>query len=144
VLKKLIHSLTSIEALLGVLSVTLVKQFVPADSTTSLAMPPLIAAALISAAAAAATGIAGAAAQGDAAKRAGEQSDAQRRLQERLLKHQLAQQQGQFDQTALMNAQQAVGSSIQNQANTTLDRAADRQQARSGLSKALGALLSGN
>lgn len=115
----------------------------PPRSDEMQCIPPIVIAALIGAAASAATGIAGAAGQGEAAKRAGEQSDAQRRLQEKLAKMQLAQNQQQFEQNALMQAQQAIGGSIQNEANTVLDRAAERQRQRGSLSKALGALLGG-
>lgn len=102
---------------------------------------PIIIAALISAAAAAAGGIAGAAGQGEAAKNAANMSAEQRRQQEKIVKMQLAQQQAQFDQTQAMQGQQAVGSAIQNQANTALDRAAERQKSRTGLLQALSRLM---
>jgi hypothetical protein len=100
-----------------------------------------IAPAIISAAAAAASGIAGAAAQGEAAENQATQSAADRRLQEKLLKMRLGQEQQQFDQSARMQAMQALGQTYSDRANIGLDRAAERQKSRAGLLSALGQLM---
>ncbi len=112
-----------------------------ADPHESLAIAPLIAAAIISAAAAAASGIAGAAGQGAAADAQAKESAASRKLQEKLLKMQLAQQGQQFNQNYAMQAQQALGSTYQDQANVGLDRAAERQKSRANLLSALGRMM---
>lgn len=104
-------------------------------------MPVAVIGALISAAVAAASGIAGAASQKSATDAAGAQSAAQRKMQEKMLKMQLGQQAQQFESNRGMQAQQAVGAAYQNQADTMVNRGAERQQSRAGLVKALSGLM---
>lgn len=104
-------------------------------------MPVAILGALISAAAAAASGIAGAAGAKNASDAQAGMSAAQRATQEKIAKMQLAQQAQQFGQTQQMAGRQAVGSAYQNQADTMVNRGAERQQSRAGLISALQGLM---
>lgn len=97
------------------------------------AIAPIIAAALISAAAAAASGIAGAAGSAASADAASKDSEKSRRLQEKLAKMQLAEQQRQARLSQLGALQQTLGSSYQDAGQTQINRAAERQASRKGL-----------
>jgi hypothetical protein len=97
------------------------------------AIAPIVAAAIISAAAAAASGIAGAAGSASAANAQAADSERQRRLQEKLAKLQLAEQRRQGQASALQATQQTLGSTYQDAAQTGLNRAAERQSSRKSL-----------
>ena len=102
-----------------------------------MAIPIPIILGIICEAASAAGGIAGAAGQKAQSDAAAANSDSDRRLQEKLIRMQLAQQKQQFDQNNLMQAQQALASTYQQKADLGLNRAADRQQARARLLQSL-------